>query len=1681
MSNSELDVGVPKDGDDLLSRLTPIFSREMSLQAHFSFGAQTVGGPHTVVPRVSSSALCPKHTGSNDTKGKHFCWRAEDGSHCTMACGDDGVSVAYNKTPRAFEVTRNMSYTSPLPLKTVNPEEKNSNKSELPLRSLTFSGPNKSPRPAQKQYGRRCKSTAHIVLKQNETSKEAPHEFHCLPKRDYAQPKTLHDARSTVNSSKKTCSSDHYNSSLHNVQESETCYSFHPPHATCCSCHYCMAHLANSLPCSCRSCIHMCHHLQHHMACHPEKHSHCYRPQDYRYRSTDRPTGRCQDSSTFNSHKSYNGQNRGRSPGRNRSDLGKSPRQSPSSRRQKSFQERPVPNDRRDSGPRLPRVGVTYPPQQDERRRDTSRSKSKARPRTIHIDVYCSTSSDDDTAEPNSSDDSPNPTHLQTLVELGSKHNKKNEVDLKTRLAKENKLLSSDVPPSLDLPSMEKRHTRSPRQSAFITDLPHAMSSSPSRGSGSRPHTPASGVDTSIASDATKILSPRVEANKSLPKVETETPPVRPTTLTLSSLASPTASSFLHRRRDSSLSYVSSPVDPSAWDLEQDIPSSVLSWRGSEFDASASQPPSDYEGDGTPIVPTHSEVFYEGDSEGTEVESNTSTSKHWRSPHLERKKYIQRDQEERYREALKKRALKMDEPVKVPSDVDALSKLSVFKNFSDKELEVISKSLSKRDSDRSGESRTSFRAIEREESLKLLERMASCSESKNPSVSPLPEDLNLDHRIEEKSFNFKVSPSPVRRSLSLNSRHSSSASSRSRPIEMDSVEDDLEIAKTSNVTSPLSKSLQNIPDEVNDLVSELERPATSLPSCSSPAARVPVVVRERLVNVGVFRNLQRFPLESQTVPHPCSPFSPYGISNRQRFERMFVRPQIFGEVLRSHTRRPFHFGPPRNPQCSCESCRCAHAQMTKSACDGLEPVSFRTWSMSDLRNGASPSGLHPRIISPSLILNSTASDISALPQLGDLALHEAQQRLEESSAKLDLIRQSLETLRGDLSSTDSAVAAEIEAEACGATTGVRGPRVSQELENRSSSSPCSYNYTSLQPCPSSSLHSHSPSMHEPLHSRLSAHNKWAAVTGKLEVRLIGVQDLLEDVPGRCRRDSHSGGTDLMSLVKGVTGKSSSKSYSVKDDISNEVMAVLKLDNNKVVGQTSWKPCSQSAWDQRFSIELERSRDLEIDIYWRDWRSLCAVKFLRLEEFIDDVRSGMALQLEPQGLLFAEIKFLNPMISRKPKLQRQKKLFRHNKMPRPNQMNINVAAWGRLIKNIQPGSQDVTSHSVSVESGYPSGSSTLPSASPHHLHLAAAGTAVTSHTATLPTPPSHHHDVVPNLSSLELTGATQEHLEDERTPGELSHEHRPLSVHGRPSCPASPLPPPPSQQVQPHLMYNQQPPLYHHHHSHQQQPPQHHHQQQVGLTYHMTDAVLHHPTYHQTSTTAQPYSAITTSSSLYPHQHHQHPTPLASSTSSSSHTQYGSPYITQPSLNSGALPPSGHYPPSLHQASDASAPVGAAHYDANNATANNNNHYPHHHSHHPHSSSSNSRAVVLNNVNISQPPSTSVFPSCQHPQYPGGVAGAPSTTSHSLSTPPAGQPHIHPAHPITVQVAKRPPCTPPPPPPRPHSTGVTITVPASPTHPHKVRFWVPCHTCEDRSNAGFLNLFPDFVPFQNFDR
>lgn len=202
----------------------------------------------------------------------------------------------------------------------------------------------------------------------------------------------------------------------------------------------------------------------------------------------------------------------------------------------------------------------------------------------------------------------------------------------------------------------------------------------------------------------------------------------------------------------------------------------------------------------------------------------------------------------------------------------------------------------------------------------------------------------------------------------------------------------------------------------------------------------------------------------------------------------------------------------------------------------------------------------------------------------------------------------------------------------------------------------------------------------------SPFSKAAAITGKLEVRLVGCQGLLEDIPGRKKDNLQlllSSPGESKSLLR--TKRSSTKTYTVKEELSSEVMAVVKLDNLQVA-QTSWKSHSQQCWDHRISIELDRSRELEIAIYWRDWRQMAAIKFLRLEDFLDNQRHGMAIHLEPQGILFAEITFLNPSLSRRPKLQRQRKIFPKHKgkdILRAKQVNINVATWGRLMKRSLP--------------------------------------------------------------------------------------------------------------------------------------------------------------------------------------------------------------------------------------------------------------------------------------------------------------------------------------------------------------------------------------------------------------
>ncbi|XP_029595259.1 serine/threonine-protein kinase N1 isoform X2 [Salmo trutta] len=278
------------------------------------------------------------------------------------------------------------------------------------------------------------------------------------------------------------------------------------------------------------------------------------------------------------------------------------------------------------------------------------------------------------------------------------------------------------------------------------------------------------------------------------------------------------------------------------------------------------------------------------------------------------------------------------------------------------------------------------------------------------------------------------------------------------------------------------------------------------------------------------------------------------------------------------------------------------------------------------------------------------------------ALSEAQCRLSEASQRLDVLRDSLDQRLADLP--------EDHPKAC---------LIKEELV--------------LAASPAFSSRHSAPY----LHNQYSTLSKPSPLTGTLQVQLLGCVGVLEVVPGRSKGTavmlpcySPGEGRSFMnrsskSNLYGRSGSVSGKTPSKTDELSSEVSAVLKMDNS-VVGQTAWKSVGEQAWDQTFTVELERSREMEIAVYWKDYRSLCALKYLKLEDFLDNQKHRVQLELEPQGLLLAEVIFFNPVIERVPRLQRQKKVFskQHGKaFLRARQMNVDIGTWVRLLRNAIP--------------------------------------------------------------------------------------------------------------------------------------------------------------------------------------------------------------------------------------------------------------------------------------------------------------------------------------------------------------------------------------------------------------
>ncbi|XP_068731739.1 serine/threonine-protein kinase N2-like isoform X2 [Montipora capricornis] len=308
---------------------------------------------------------------------------------------------------------------------------------------------------------------------------------------------------------------------------------------------------------------------------------------------------------------------------------------------------------------------------------------------------------------------------------------------------------------------------------------------------------------------------------------------------------------------------------------------------------------------------------------------------------------------------------------------------------------------------------------------------------------------------------------------------------------------------------------------------------------------------------------------------------------------------------------------------------------------GLSPLELR---VEDVRH-------HIEI--ESRVIQGAKNMIKFLSKSGqDKGLVEAERRFHESTQKLDLLQCSLTRHIGELSPEQAALGI------------YKDYNTLPSYADRKSVGLGKQQYTSI--------------------------TKPAALTGELDVCITGADRLLAVVPNRDPRKTLS--LAMVSpdgKIGERTGSSKRKSgynkWSLDESLSVEVCAVLKLDNS-YVGQTSWKALGKECWKEQFHIELDKSRELEVGVYWRDHRSLCGVSFLRLEEFLDNQRHQIQVPLEPQGCLFAEVTFLNPMVTKKPRLQRQKKLFPIQKgknFLRAGQMNTNVATWARLLKRAAP--------------------------------------------------------------------------------------------------------------------------------------------------------------------------------------------------------------------------------------------------------------------------------------------------------------------------------------------------------------------------------------------------------------
>ncbi|KAF7254893.1 hypothetical protein EG68_08508 [Paragonimus skrjabini miyazakii] len=229
-----------------------------------------------------------------------------------------------------------------------------------------------------------------------------------------------------------------------------------------------------------------------------------------------------------------------------------------------------------------------------------------------------------------------------------------------------------------------------------------------------------------------------------------------------------------------------------------------------------------------------------------------------------------------------------------------------------------------------------------------------------------------------------------------------------------------------------------------------------------------------------------------------------------------------------------------------------------------------------------------------------------------------------------------------------------------------------------------------------------------------------AVTGSLEVRCFGCQDVLDTFPSEIVYN------DLTGNASSPSGNASKElSAQLSDGHWADVRCCLLLDHKRV-WESNWRSPGQQCWDAQTTFNVDQAKELQVQVFWRrvfqppgspsvsygssntlttsgtlgrgsvgsatdgtamglDW-VLGAVTYLRLEDFLGCQSSPLVLEMMPRGNVFMILKFTDPVLAKPAaRLRRQNRLFSKRKgrdIPRSSEMNINVRLWARLLKSGQ---------------------------------------------------------------------------------------------------------------------------------------------------------------------------------------------------------------------------------------------------------------------------------------------------------------------------------------------------------------------------------------------------------------